>query len=69
MNILTTIIGEIFGLFVDDGSLALGILALVGILAFGMALGLPAIAAGPVLFAGCAGLIIENVSRSMRAGK
>ena len=69
MKLLATIITELFGLFVDDGSLALGILAIVGILALGMSLGLPAAAAGPLLFIACALLLAENVARTMRAGK
>ena len=69
MKLLTTILTELFGLFVDDGSLAVGILAIVGLLAFAISFGLPAVVAGPLLFAACALLLAENVARTLRSGK
>jgi hypothetical protein len=67
MKILNTIARELFGLFVDDGSLALAILALLGTIAVLMhgALmdkGLAAIA----LVAGSILILIENVVRTAR---
>ena len=67
MNLASTIMKELFGLFVDDGSLALGVLLLVAGLALALHLGLPPIIAGPLLFAACAALVVENVRRSARA--
>ena len=66
MNLFSTIVKELFGLFVDDGSLAIGILALAALLAAAMALGLPPVTLGPLLFVGCAGLLVENVMRTLR---
>lgn len=67
MTLATTILKELFGLFVDDGSLAIGVLLLVAGLALALQLGLPAIVAGPLLFFACAALVVENVLRSARA--
>ena len=69
MSLFLIIGKELFGLFVDDGSLAIGILVLVAVLAGAMALGLPPVVTGPLLFAGCAALIAENVRRSLKAPK
>lgn len=55
------------GLFVEDGSLALGVLGLVGgILLLRFWLGLEPLAVGALLFAGALVLLIENVMRSNR---
>lgn len=66
MSTLVAALKEILGLFVDDGSLAIGIIALVTAVAalahFGLAAGL----IGPLLFLGCATLLIENVLRTLR---
>ena len=67
MTLATTILKELFGLFVDDGSLAIGVLLLVAGLALALQLGLPAIVAGPLLFFALAALVVENVLRSARA--
>lgn len=67
MKVLSTVLKELFGLFVDDGSLALAILALIGALAalqYFSALS-PAVGGG-VLFLGLAILLVENVMRSAR---
>jgi hypothetical protein len=67
MRTLVAILREVAGLFVDDGSLALAILAVVGIAAF-LAIGLKASAlvVGLVLLGGCAAVLIENVIRTVR---
>jgi len=67
MNMLIAVLRELIGLFVDDGSLALMILAvvmLVGILATLM----PdfQLAAGAVLLFGCLGVLLANVARAAR---
>ena len=67
MNIVAGIFKELIGLFVDDGSLALAILAVVAVVAALMAIGLPPIAGGPLLFLLCAGVVVENVLRTLRA--
>ncbi|MBI1778262.1 MAG: hypothetical protein HYR63_23235 [Proteobacteria bacterium] len=58
-------LSELLGLFVDDGSLAVGLLvwlAVVGLLAPRAPLGAEAMAA--ILFLGCLAILIENVRRT-----
>jgi len=67
MNMLIAVLRELIGLFVDDGSLALMILAVVmraGILATL----LPdfQLAAGAMLLFGCLGVLLANVARAAR---
>lgn len=65
MNMLVTAVRELAGLFVEDGSLALAILAVVvlaGVLATLMP-DLP-LAAGAVLLFGCLGVLLANVTRA-----
>lgn len=67
MKMLNTIGRELFGLFVDDGSLALAILALLGSVALlmheaPMDTGLAAVA----LVAGTILVLVENVVRASR---
>lgn len=66
MEIVRVIFKEIFGLFVDDGSLAYAILALVAALALLMHFGLAPVLAGPILFVGLAAILVENVLRTLR---
>jgi hypothetical protein len=67
MTRLISILREVFGLFVDDGSLAIAVLAWIGIVAFALpALGLPASMRAIILFIGCALILAENVARSAR---
>ena len=67
MKILINLFGELAGLFVDDGLLALAIVVVVVFAASVAALApsLP-IAAGVVLLVGCLGALFGNV---IRAGK
>jgi hypothetical protein len=70
MSWLKSIAREIYGLFVDDGSFAGGILVWVAL----AVVALPRIAlgarwAGPALFAGLALILIESVLRYARRGK
>ena len=58
---------KVFGLFVNDGSLALSILVWI----FALHVVAPIVFieqtwAAPVLFLGCAGILIENVLRAAR---
>jgi hypothetical protein len=65
MNTINTILSELFGLFVDDGSLAVGILALLAVIAL---LVFEAIVttnqAAVLLVAGNIALLVGNVLRS-----
>jgi hypothetical protein len=67
MNILANVFRELVGLFVDDGALALAIVAIVVLAAIVAALmpDLP-LAAGVVLLFGCLGALVLNV---MSAGR
>jgi len=70
MTRLISILREIFGLFIDDGSLAIAILAWVGIVAFALpAFGLPGIWRAVILFVGCVLILAENVARSARRSR
>ncbi len=67
MNVLIAALRELIGLFVDDGSLALMILAVV-MLAGILATLMPdfQLAAGAVLLFGCLGVLLANVARAAR---
>jgi hypothetical protein len=67
MNMLIAVLRELIGLFVDDGSLALMILAVV-MLAGILATLMPdfQLAAGAVLLFGCLGVLLSNVARAAR---
>lgn len=67
MRWIKSIVREIFGLFVDDGSFAIAILVWLGLAVAGV----PRVAAGarwagPALFAGLAAILIESVLRFAR---
>jgi hypothetical protein len=67
MRVLLTVVKQLFGLFVDDGSLAIAILALIGALAaLQHSRALSPEVGGLVLFFGLAILLVENVWRSVR---
>ncbi len=67
MNVLIAVLRELIGLFVDDGSLALMILAVV-MLAGIVATRAPdlQLAAGAILLFGCLGVLVANVARAAR---
>jgi hypothetical protein len=67
MNMLAAVIRELFGLFVDDGSLALGVLAVVLLAAVSTALvpDLP-LATGAILLLGCLGALLVNLAKAAR---
>jgi hypothetical protein len=67
MNVLIAVLGELIGLFVDDGSLALMILAVV-MLAGILATVIPDLhlTAGAMLLFGCLGVLVANVARAAR---
>lgn len=67
MSTFKALISEIFGMFVDDGSLAFAILAIIAI-AYAATMefmGDTYVAAG-ILFIGCLVVLIENVVRAAR---
>lgn len=76
MQAIRTILREILGLFVDDGSFALAILLWIGLVWIGQVcigqvwIGLPrlhlAIPGGIILFAGLAILLLESATRFAR---
>jgi len=68
MSFVQTVASELFGLFVDDGSLAIGILVLVAAIAGLQYAGViaPAIT-GVAVFAGLVLLLLENVLRHARS--
>ena len=67
INGLIAMLGKVFGLFVDDGSLALSILVWIFALHVVMLIVLmDQGGAAPVLFLGCIGILIENVLRVSR---
>ena len=67
MNALSAIIRELIGLFVDDGALALAIVAVVVaaglVAAFAPA---AAWASGGILLLGCLGVLVVNVMTAKR---
>lgn len=67
MQWLKTIFGELFGLFVDDGSFAVAILVWLG-LSWQLLprLGVSAVWSALILFAGLALILIESVLRRSR---
>ena len=67
INRLFSMARKVFGLFVDDGSLALSILAWIFALHVVAAIAfIEQTWAAPVLFLGCVGILIENVLRASR---
>jgi hypothetical protein len=66
MSALRQWLGELSGLFVEDGSLALAILAVVAGAVLLAAAAAPPILIGVLLLGGCLAVLIENVLRSRR---
>jgi hypothetical protein len=67
MNMLLSVFREFIGLFVDDGALALEIVAIVVLAGISATL-LPDIplAAGGILLLGCLGVLFANVAKAGR---
>ena len=65
MTALTNVLRELAGLFVDDGALALTIIAIV-VLAGMMAMLMPEVppAAGAILLFGCLAALLSSVARA-----
>lgn len=66
MKLLRTILREIAGLFVDDGSLALAIVIWVAAVALCLRLHADPLFGALLLLLGLAGVLAENVRRSAR---
>ena len=65
MNVLIAVLRELIGLFVDDGSLALMILAVVILAGIFVTIAPDLqLAAGAVLLFGCLGVLVANVARA-----
>jgi hypothetical protein len=67
MRMLGSVLREIAGLFVDDGALALAIIAIVAIAGMAATL-MPDVplAAGAILLFGCLGVLFSNAVRAGR---
>jgi uncharacterized membrane protein YhaH (DUF805 family) len=67
MSMLGAVLRELLGLFVDDGSLALAILAVVMLAAISAAL-IPDVplVAGAILVFGCLGVLLANLAIAAR---
>jgi hypothetical protein len=65
MNAVISVFRELAGLFVDDGSLALAILAVIALAGIFSTLmfDIPLVA-GAVLLFGCLGVLLANVARA-----
>jgi hypothetical protein len=67
MNPVVFIFRELAGLFVDDGSLALAILAVIALAGiFSILMPDLPLAAGALLLFGCLGVLLLNVARAAR---
>jgi hypothetical protein len=66
MTAIMSLLRELAGLFVDDGRLALSVLAVVAFAAILSRVPGAALAAGAVLVLGCLGALIANVVKAAR---
>lgn len=67
VNLLKVIWDETFGMFVDDGALALQVVVLIGVLAGAVKLaGLPPLWAAPLLIMGLLGILALSLRRKVR---
>ncbi|QKC80670.1 hypothetical protein [Mesorhizobium sp. NZP2077] len=67
MNAIRLVAREFFGMFVDDGSLALLALVLVAaVTAAVKLLALPPLLGGALLLVGCLGILLQSVRRAAR---
>ena len=70
MKTISLVLKELFGLFVDDGSLAIAILVLAAAIALLLHVGwLSPLLGGGLLLIGLIGLLSENLLRSVRSFK
>ena len=66
MNMLTAVVRELFGLFIDDGALAVGVGAVVLLAALSTVL-IPdrPLATGAILLLGCLGVLVANLTAAI----
>jgi len=70
MTALRAAIAELVGMFIDDGQLALTLVALIAIVTLLVKIaGIGGLAGGLLLLAGAIGLLIESVYRDARRKK
>lgn len=68
MNLLRNVWSEVIGLFVDDGALALLVLALIAVVTAAIKLlGLPALLGGVVVLIGCLLVLTISLFRATRS--
>jgi hypothetical protein len=67
---LRTALGELRGLFVDDGSLALFAAVLIGLVAAAvLIIGVPALYGAIAIFGGLIGILAESLARASRPSR
>ena len=67
MTVLRAAIAELVGMFIDDGQLALTLVALIAIVTLLVKIaGIGGLAGGLLLLAGAIGLLVESVYRDAR---
>ena len=68
MSIIRLAAKEFFGMFVDDGNLALLALVLVAVIAAAVKLlALPPLLGGTLLLVGCLAILLQSVRRAVRS--
>lgn len=67
MQWMKSVLGEIFGLFVDDGSFAIAVVVWLGLVWLVLPrIDIPAGAKAPILFAGLVVILVESALRRAR---
>lgn len=67
MTIIRIVFGELVGMFVDDGNLALLALILIALVTAAVKLlALPPLIGGVLLLAGCVAILLESTRRAAR---
>ena len=70
MTVLRAALAELIGMFIDDGQLALTLVALIAVVTLLVKFaGIGGLAGGLLLLAGAIGLLIESVYRDARRKK
>lgn len=66
MNVVSLILRELFGLFVDDEFLALAVLAVVAICGLLVWLAVPQLLVGGLLLVGCVAVVMSSALKASR---
>jgi hypothetical protein len=67
MNVIRTALAELVGMFIDDGQLALTLIALIAVVTLVVkSAWIGPLAGGVALLAGCIALLLESVYRHAR---